>query len=138
MAVLRFEKTGKGKKMADRKLFGWAVAAVIVAALFATPSWAAGRAAREGARPAAAPAVVYVPVTLDATELETGTIDWVALLKRISFAGCSGGSCATGTNTALNCPTSGGPTCQSGTTCSCTCASAPNGSWAAVNRCEAD
>ena len=60
-----------------------------------------------------------------------------ALLKRIAPVAdtCNGGSCLTGLNGVLTCPTSGGPTCGSSQPCGCVCAQMPNGSWSSVNYC---
>lgn len=102
------------------------------AAVAAEPHAARGERAGEGV------GVLYLKVPADAVPSASGEIDLAALLKRFAPAeGCSGGTCATGSNTVLSCPTSGGPTCGSGTVCSCICASGPGGSWAAVNKCEA-
>ncbi len=50
--------------------------------------------------------------------------------------GCNGGSCQTPGGLILNCPTSGGPTCGSGTICGCQCGQLPNsGVWASANIC---
>jgi len=49
----------------------------------------------------------------------------VAIAKEGEFlleGACNGGQCSAG-GRALNCPTSGGPTCSAGQTCSCQCES---------------
>lgn len=92
-------------------------------------------AAPAGPAPAASAAVAQAAQAATAMTIDVATL--AELLKRTALAGCTGGSCATANNNALNCPTSGGPTCGESTVCSCVCAHVTNGGWAAVNLCEA-
>ena len=48
---------------------------------------------------------------------------------------CNGGSCLTSNGTRLDCPTSGGPTCEEGEACTCRCIRLPNGTYTAANHC---
>jgi hypothetical protein len=78
--------------------------------------------------PAAAQIVYGGGSTFDASsELDVGLL----AAERV----CNGGSCLTNNGTKLECPASGGPTCQPGEACTCRCIHLQNGTYTAANHC---
>ena len=67
-------------------------------------------------------------ITLTQVAVEDGFADFFMLAGE-----CNGGQCASG-GLALNCPTSGGPTCSDGQRCSCKC-DGGGGSTSTYNEC---
>lgn len=56
-------------------------------------------------------------------------------IEAIAVGACNGGTCRTSDGDTLSCPSSGGPSCNSGQSCVCTCVVNDDGSAFAVNQC---
>jgi hypothetical protein len=90
------------------------------------------------AQPAAPPDTLFVVVAGEGGPLVSQAID-LSWLKRVAPAdSCNGGSCLSGLGSVLNCPTSGGPTCNSTQPCGCICLNTQNGTWTTANFCFPD
>ncbi|MGB0513907.1 MAG: hypothetical protein ACPGJE_03600, partial [Wenzhouxiangellaceae bacterium] len=70
----------------------------------------------------------YIAASAFSGVLDTG-------ISPIAVGACNGGTCRTSDGDTLSCPSSGGPSCNSGQSCVCTCRVNDDGSAFAVNRC---